>query len=340
MKLQRFRGNPILSPHPDHPWESLVTTNPGCWYDSAAGKVLLLYRAAGPEPEHRIYFGLAESTDGYHFERVSDEPVFGPSADGFDAGCVEDPRIIQLGEWYFVTYAARPFPPGQYWLAGSGNPTYRPPSLPDDAPFGLRGNNTATGLALTRDFRTWIRAGRMTHPGVDDRDVMIFPEPIGGKYWMIHRPMDWCGPGYGTEHPAMWISSGDDLLAWTDSRLLAKAEFDWENRKIGGNTPPLRTEHGWLTLYHAVGADRLYRLGALLLDLDQPWIVRYRTRDWLLQPEEPYELEGFYPGVVFPCGKVVIDGTLFVYYGGADRFVGLATCPLDELLAELLRCAA
>ncbi len=338
MKLRRYEGNPILSPNPAQPWEALVTTNPGACYDEARGQVVMLYRAAGQDPEHRISFGLATSADGYHFTRASDEPVFGPSHDGFDAGCVEDARVIKLGEWFFVTYAARPFPPGQYWLSQQGSPTYRPAALPDEAPYSLRSNNTVTGLALTRDFKTWLRAGRLTHPSVDDRDVMIFPERIGGRYWMIHRPMNWCGPGYGTEHPAMWISSGDDLLSWTDSRLLAKAEFEWENRKIGGNTPPLRTPHGWLTLYHSVGADRHYRLGAMLLDLEQPWCVRYRTRDWLLQPEKPYELEGFYPGVVFPCGKVVLGETLFVYYGGADRFVGLATCPLQELLDELLRC--
>jgi predicted GH43/DUF377 family glycosyl hydrolase len=137
----------------------------------------------------------------------------------------------------------------------------------------------------------------------------------------------------------MWISSGDDLLAMNNAALVAKAEFDWE-RKIGGNTPPIKTPHGWLTLYHAVGPDQHYRLGAMLLDLEDPRIVRYRTRRWIFQPEETFELCGFYNGVCFPCGSCVIDGTFFVYYGGADKYVGLATCPLQELIDELLRCPA
>ncbi len=339
MKLTRYAGNPILSPQPDHPWESLVTTNPGAWYEPDEGRVYLLYRAAGDDAEHRIHFGLATSTDGIHFERAGDQPAFSPSVDGFDAGCVEDARIVKMGEWYYVTYATRAFPPGRYWL-NEAQRGYAPPACPPEFPAVLRHNDTATGLALTRDFRTWIRAGRITDPLVDDRDVILFPEKIGGRFAKLHRPMNWTGPAYGCEYPAMWIAFSDDLLCWTESQLLAKAELPWENRKIGGNTPPLRTEHGWLTIYHAVGEDRHYRLGAFLLDLDDPSIVRHRATDWLLQPEEPYELEGYYPGVCFPCGKVVIDGTLFVYYGGADKYVGLATCPLDGLLDYLLTCPA
>ncbi len=335
MELERYAGNPVLSPEPAHPWENLVTTNPGAWYDEASGQVLLLYRAAGKDPEHRIYFGLAASDDGYDFERSADAPVFSPSQDGFDAGCVEDPRIVKFGEWYYVTYASRPFPPGRYWLPAHER-AYAPPTCPAEFPWALRENATATGLALTKDFRTWIRAGRMTSPDVDDRDVILFPEKVGGQFVLMHRPMNWVGPKYGTEHPAIWISTSDDLLCWRESKLLATAELPWENGKIGGNTPPIKTDRGWLTIYHAVGTEGHYRLGALLLDLEDPSIVLARTRDWILQPEEDYELQGFYPGVCFPCGSVVLNGTLFVYYGGADKYVGVATCPLDALLDDML----
>ncbi len=336
MKLKRFAGNPILSPLPLHPWERLVTTNPGAWYDADKGQVLLLYRAAGEDARHQIHFGLAVSRDGYHFERVSDQPVFTPSTDGFDAGCVEDARIVKMGEWYYVTYASRPFPPGQYWK--HRGQVSQPPLAPPEFPWMLRNNGTSTGLGLTQDFHTWLRAGRITNPLTDDRDVLLFPEKVKGRYVMLHRPLNWVGPQFGTDQPAIWISTSDDLLQWNNSRLLAKAEFDWEGQKIGGNTPPLKTEQGWLILYHGVGRDRHYRLGAMLLDLADPTHVCYRTRDWLLQPEEWYELEGLYPGVCFPCGKVVIDDTLFVYYGGADKYVGLATCPLAELLDYLVTC--
>lgn len=339
IKLTKYPENPILSPLPEHDWESLVVTNPGAVMNPSTGKILLLYRAAGNDPQHLVRFGLAESEDGFHFTRISPHPVFTPSAEGhFDAGCVEDPRITPFGDEFLVTYACRHSPPGQYWL-GEKNPS-PPPSFPASYPAKIRSNLTTTGLAMTKDFRTWRRCGPVTDPRYDDRDVYFFPEKIGGKFWMIHRPMEWCGPEYGTEHPAIWINHSDDLLHWesSTSRLLAMAEFDWEV-KIGGNTPPLRTDLGWLTLYHGKGPDGYYRLGALILDLENPALVRYRTRDWLLEPEFDYETKGCYQmgGVVFPCGKVVKDDTLFVYYGGADKYVGVAICSYSGLLEDLSR---
>jgi len=333
MKLQRYDGNPILSPNPRNEWESLVTTNPGAWYDADTDEVFLLYRAAGPDPEHRIYLGLARSYDGYAFERASDEPVFGPSPDGFDAGCVEDPRVVKMDDTFFITYACRAFPPGQYWLPDR---SYAPPRWPASCPAMLRENLTTSGLAITRDFKSFLRAGRVTDPRVDNRDVMLFPEKIKGKYWLIHRPA-LAGAAYGLEHPGIWISSSDDLLGFDGGRLLARGERDWET-KIGGNTPPLRTPHGWLTIYHAHGVDRQYRLGAMLIARDDPTRITHRTRDWLMQPEKDYETQGYYNGVVFPCGKIVKNGTLFVYYGGADKFVGVATCAMEELIDYLLTC--
>ena len=339
MKLQRFKGNPILRPNPKNKWESIVTTNPGAWYDKESGKVFMLYRAAGNDVGHRIHFGLAVSTDGYRFKRVSDRPAFSPSKDGFDAGCVEDPRIVKIGDYFYITYATRPYEPGQYWLPIEKN-MHRVPERPAEFPHSLRTNWTATGLALTKDFKTYKRAGRLTNPMLDDRDAIIFPEKINGKFAMIHRPMSWIGKDYGTDHPAMWISFSDDLLTFTKSTMLAKAKNSTWETNLGGNTPPIRTKHGWLIIYHAVGPDWLYRLGAMLLDLDDPSKVIHRTPEWILQPEEEYEVKGYYNGVVFPCGAVVIDNTFFVYYGGADKYVGLATCSLDALLKHLLSCPA
>lgn len=337
MKLVRYKKNPILSPNPKNSWESFVTTNPGAWYDPDEKEVKLLYRAAGDDEAHVIRLGLAISKNGYDFQRVSDQPVFEPSTNGFDAGCVEDPRIVKFGSYYYITYATRFYPPGRYWLTAGKVQIWK--ENPAEFPYSLRKNATSTGLAITKDFKTWIRAGRMTNPLVDDRDVILFPEKIGGKFAMLHRPMEWIGPEYGTKDPAIWISFSDDPLVWKESRLLARGQEDWE-LKIGGNTPPLRTKHGWLTLYHAVGQDGFYRLGAFLLDLKEPWKVTHRTKDWILQPEESYETQGCYHkhGVVFPCGKVVIGDTLFVYYGAADKYVGLATCRLDDLIGYLLEC--
>ncbi len=338
MKLKRYNGEPIISPNPRNVWESLATFNPAAWYDEHTNEVKLLYRASGHDDEYRVHFGMATSKNGYDFERVSDQPVFVPSADGIDAGVVEDPRVVKMGDYYYITYAVRPFPPGQYWLSPEKRP-YNPPQCPVDFPKLFRENATSTCLAITKDFKNFIRAGRLTRCDVDDRDVILFPEKIDGKYYMIHRPMEWCGNGYGTEHPAIWIASSDDLLCFNinQSQLLAKAEFDWEY-KVGANTPPIKTDYGWLMLYHATGPDSHYRLGAMMMGLDDPTKILYRTRDWIMQPEREYEIKGFYNGCVFPCGKVIIGDTLFVYYGAADKYVGLATCPVKDLIDYLLEC--
>ncbi|MHB1305461.1 MAG: glycoside hydrolase family 130 protein [Limisphaerales bacterium] len=341
MKLTRFAGNPILAPHPDHPWEDLAVFNPAAWYDEATRETLLLYRTAESGPEYKCWFGLARSRDGLHFERASDQPVLSPSGDGYDGATIQDPRIIKMGDWYYVTYACRHFPFGQFW-----NPAVRQryvkPEVPSEFPHYLKTNATLTALALTRDFRTWIRAGWITDPLLDDRDAILFPEKIGGRFWLMHRPLEWVGPDYGTEHACAWIKSADDLMGLpaAPSRLLIQQRYPWETYKLGINTPPIRTPHGWFTLYHAVGADKFYRLGALLLDLDDPGKVLHRTPDWLMQPEADYEIEGFYRGVCFPCGTVVQDGTLFVYYGGADKYCAVATCDFEALLAHLLHCPA
>ncbi len=323
MKLQRFAGNPILAPRPASSWENVCATNPGAWYDG--NKVRLLYRGGPDTDQHPIFFGLAESADGFHFQRVSDEPVFGPSENGFDGGCVEDPRIIKFDGTYFVTYAARMFPPAAYWRKRFPLNAFNPP-LPPEAPAAARDNLTRTGLAATRDFRAWHRLGPITPANVDDRDAIIFPEKVAGKFAMLHRPAAW------GETPSIWLAFGPDLLHWPEEHLLAQPAFDWECKKIGGNAPPLKTEAGWLMLYHGVDAGHVYRVGAMLLDRDNPRKILGRTPRPILEPEADGERVGLVPNVVFPCGNVVIDGRLFVYYGGADRVCCVATCPLEELV--------
>jgi predicted GH43/DUF377 family glycosyl hydrolase len=331
-KLTRFEQNPILGPDTGAEWESAYVTNPGAWYDGK--KVWLLYRAGPDTPQHPIYFGLATSTDGFHFKREQTQPIFGPSTDGFDAGCVEDPRIIQFGSTYFVTYAARMFYPGRYWDKSTGLQDFNP-AMPPEAPFAVRANITRSGIALTNDFKTWHRCGPITPANVDDRDVILFPERVDGSFVMLHRPSSWVGEEYGCQKPSIWLSVSDDLLNWETDHLLAQPHYAWESRKIGGSTPPIRTEAGWLTLYHGVDDRNVYRTGALLLDLKNPRRIIGRTPDPILEPEMDYELRGIMPNVVFPCGNVVIGDKLFVYYGGADRVCCVATAPLADLV-ELL----
>ncbi|MBQ3245895.1 MAG: glycosidase [Bacteroidales bacterium] len=335
MKLKKYEHNPILSPNPENQWENLVTCNPGVIHDGE--RFYMLYRAAGDEPEHVIRFGLAVSSDGFNFERVSDAPVFSPSEDGPDSGCVEDPRIVKFGEEYYITYAYRIHHPGQYWTFP--HDVVLLPDCGPDAPASLRQNIGNTGLAVTRDFRSFRRLGRITSPSLDDRDVILFPEKVNGKYVLMHRPKQYVGEEYGVEYPSIWLKFSEDLMTWEDKQshlLITGRKGTWEE-KIGGSTPPILTGQGWLVLYHGVadGGRAEYSVGAMLLDRDDPLKVIARTREPIMSPEHPYETDGFYSRCIFPGGNVVVDGMLYVYYGAADRYVGVATCPLDELVEYL-----
>lgn len=333
MKLKKAIQNPIISPKEDSAWESLAVCNPGVWYED--GTFYMLYRGAGHDEAHVINLGLATSKDGINFTRYENNPVLTPTVDGPDAGCVEDPRIVKFDDLFYVTYAYRPFPPGQYWLQ-KGYDHGWPLTI---APQGLVYNTTNTGLAISKDLKTFKKLGRITQHNIDNRDVILFPEKINGKFWMLHRAVEWVGEKYGTDVPSIWISSSNDLMAnWGNDHLLAKPKFKWESKKIGGSTPPLKTKEGWLVLYHGVSKeDDQYRVGAMLLDLENPTIVKARLENFIMEPELPYETDGYYTGCVFPTGNVIVDDTLYVYYGGADRFVCVATCPLQEILDELLK---
>lgn len=336
MKLKKCDLNPILQPNPKNNWENLVVCNPGVWYEN--GKFYMLYRAAGDDVDHLIRFGLATSDDGINFKRVSDQPAFAPSIDGPDMGGVEDARIVKFGDEFYVTYAYRPFPPGRYWTFK--HDVVQLPETSKFAPEVYRNNIANTGLAMTKDFKTWRRLGRMTQSNLDDRDVILFPEKINGKFVLLHRPKQWAGEKHGCKEASIWITFSDDLMVWNnESQLLMTGnEGTWEE-KIGGSTPPLKTKEGWLIIYHGVENEGkgYYRVGAALLDLNDPTKVIARASDWIMEPEHYYELEGFYKGCVFPTGNVIIDDTLYVYYGGADKYVGLATCNINELIEFILK---
>ena len=336
MKLKKFSGNPILRPLETNSWENLIVCNPGAWYEN--GIFYLLYRAAGDDEDHVIRFGLATSKDGYNFTRENDLPCFGPSKEGPDSGCVEDARIVKFDDYYYITYAFRPFHPGQYWRFNHDE--VLTPEMGENAPVFLKKNIANSALAITKDFKTWRRLGRITQSNLDDRDVIIFPEKINGKYVMLHRPKEWIGVGYGPKYPAIWIRSSDDLLNWEEPStvLIEGIEESWEE-KVGGSTPPIKTDKGWFLLYHGVekGGRGYYRVGALMLDLNDPTKVIARTRNFIMEPEFDYELEGYYSGCVFPTGNIVKDGILYVYYGGADKYVGVATADFDELVNKLLK---
>lgn len=330
MKLKKYEGNPILSPNPLNDWESLTVCNPAAWYENET--FYLLYRAAGNDETHHIYIGLATSKDGFHFERTSDRPVLSPTKDNFDAGSVEDPRVVKFEDEYYMTYAFRPYAPGQYWK--NRYDVVAAPQLSSSAPKCLRKNVGNTALAISKDLINFKKVGRLTDSALDDRDVIFFPEKINGEYYMLHRPKNYVGEEYGTQYPAIWIKKSKDLMSWNvESKLLLKGTEWWEP-KVGGNTPPIKTEAGWLMLYHGVDEKFCYRVGACLLDLEDPTKILYRTKDFIMEPETEFEKNGLYQwGVVFPTGNVLIDDTLYVYYGASDQWCCVATANIQELVA-------
>lgn len=175
--------------------------------------------------------------------------------------------------------------------------------------------------ASTMDFRAWQRHG-IVIPGPDNKDAALFPEQVGGRSVAFHRIPS-----------SIWIARSDDLNTWGDEREIMKprpGHFDaW---KLGAGGPPILTKLGWLVIYHGVDHDRVYRLGVALLDRDDPSRIVNWPEEPVLSPEEPWEREGEVPNVVFTCGTAELGDDYFVYYGGADRVIGLATANRRKLL--------
>jgi predicted GH43/DUF377 family glycosyl hydrolase len=199
-----------------------------------------------------------------------------------------------------------------------------------------------TCLLRSKDLRSFEYETMLTPPGIDDRDGVLFPGKAGGRYALLHRPTNWVGGAYGTDRPGIWLARSDDLINWdygTGGRCLLMKPREgvaWEAARIGAGPPPVRTEAGWLMIYHGVDDRHVYRVGAALLDLDDPMTVLGRTDEFLMEPELEWERTGIIPNVVFPTAAVPRGGQLLVYYGGADRVVGLATAEMDQLLDHLL----
>jgi len=336
--LKRHSDQPVLEPRPGH-WDAVSTLNPGAILD-ADGSVLMLYRAVTDLETYVSRFGLARSGDGVHFERVGDEPVFQPEAP-FETGGVEDARVTREGEDFLVAYAAVSVVPGpvyeeiDFFRRARADPYIERPGIPPMGP-------SFTCLLRSKDLRRFEYETMLTPPGIDDRDGILFPGKIGGRHVLLHRPTSWTGPTYGTEKPGIWLAFSEDLITWDYGRggeyLLMKPRdgVPWEEARIGGGPPPVRTDAGWLVIYHGVDSRYVYRVGAALLDLDDPRKVLARSDDFLMEPKLPWERSGVIPNVVFPTAAVLRGRELLVYYGGADRVVGLAVADVDALVSSLV----
>ncbi len=309
-RLKRYAKNPILEPHLEHTWESQAVFNPAAL--NINEKVHIVYRAMSLDNTSTM--GYASSDDGFQITSRSIQPIFMPRFDfedkkvpGGNSGC-EDPRLTILENTIYVTYTA-----------------YDGINVPRVA---LSSINVDDFIA---ERWSWSESKLISPPGVDDKDACIFPEKVHDKYVIFHR-ID-----------GVIVIDYIDTLDFSGATWLRSLEYIniteevWHGLKIGIATPPIKTNEGWLLLYHAISSvDKNYRLGAMLLELDKPSVIKALLPYPILEPEPKYETEGIVNNVVFPCGAVVKNKELFVYYGGADKVVGVATISMQELLDALL----
>lgn len=236
--------------------------------------------------------GYAISVDGVRFNRL-EKPVFSPKTQDELYG-VEDPRITKIGDRYYMLYTA-----------------YSP-------------KGTRVAMASTKNFIIWERHGIVIKDEKDNKDAALFPEKINGKYVMIHRFV-----------PDIWLAFSDDLINWGDYVKIAGPRKDyWDNLKIGAGAPPIKTPYGWLLLYHGVeeGPRPIYRLGFILLDLNDPTKILKRSEEPILEPEEGWEIFGGVPNVVFSDAMVEYKDKYYVYYGAADNYIALATIDVEKVM--------
>jgi len=284
-------------------------------FDKGAGKLVVLQLDEGDpdvalkDTRAVVYQGkeyvstlshlrLARSKDGVNF-KVDEEPFLAPRNESEEFG-IEDARMVKIGADYYINYTA------------------------------VSKDSYGTALVRTRDFVDTEYLGMVFC--VPNKDVCIFPEQINGNYYALHRPHN---SSFGRS--SIWIARSPDLVHWGHHRCLIRPENDaWESEKIGGGAPPIKTDKGWLEIYHGKtlrnGKD-FYSLMVLLLDLEDPTKVIYRGDHPIIMPEEPYETEGFVPNVVFLNGLILKNNQdLLLYYAACDETTCLAECKLSELL--------
>lgn len=310
MQLLRYSGNPIISPALEVDWQAFATFNPAAVY--ANNIVHIVFRAQSLNGTSVMGYG--SSMDGFFVDDLLDEPIYYPR-EAFEkkknetgnSGC-EDPRITQIDDTFCMVYTAFD---------------------------GVNPPRVAMTTIKIEDFLNhkwnWSTPQLISPPATDDKDACIVKRK-DGKYLAFHRL------GYD-----IWLDIRDNLnfadSNWLGGRVLAHPRQDkWDNVKVGISAPPIETEHGWLLIYHGVNdPGSVYKVGAMLLDYNDPFNILARTDEPIIEPMMDYEKIGTVPNVVFPCGAVVKDGKLFVYYGGADKYVGVATIPMNSLLKLLGR---
>ncbi|MEK7628064.1 MAG: hypothetical protein AAB421_01435 [Patescibacteria group bacterium] len=331
--LTRYEGNPIVSPDPTQSWQSVATFNPGAVL--VDGKVHLFYRAVGMGG--RSVIGHAVSNDGLHFTRHTD-PAYAPhtrdegvripkskknhlfrSPTPYGVDGAEDPRVTALEGDIHMLYAAF----NGYEQARSAHVK-------------------ASIHGLAENDLDWTEPTLLTRPptrwGTGGKNAALLPGKVNGKYVVLHRMWpDICIDYIDTldfaefKHPERWLA---------DRCRIAIRPTHWDSGKVLVGAPPIETDAGWLLIYNAVSHQHDgggYKMGAMILDRDDPSRVLFRTKRPILEAQTWYEEAGLVPRVTYACGAVVKDGTLFVYYGAADTYTAVATAPFTEFVAAVMR---
>ena len=319
--LNKHDQNPIITPNPQNAWESRATFNSAALYED--GKVHFLYRALGDTDLSVL--GYATSKDGFTIDERLNEPVYFPRepfetpgghafskfadhfASGGGYGGIEDPRITRVDDTIYLTYVA---------FDGANPPRAALSSI-------------SVKNFLGKKWDTWAKPKLISAPGMVNKSAVIFPEKVNGKYVVLHRV-----------YPNILVDFLDDLQF--DNYLqgqyfIPPRKKFWDSKKVGAGAPPMKTKDGWLLIYQSVGYQdpSRYKIGAMLLDHNNPTKVLYRSNNPIISPDETYENDGFKAGVVYPCGAIIKDNTLMVYYGGADTVVCAAQANLDTFLEQL-----
>jgi predicted GH43/DUF377 family glycosyl hydrolase len=302
----RHPGNPILSVE-DWPYAANSVFNAAA--AEVNGEIILLARV---EDFRGIsHLTVARSDDGISNWQISGEPTLKPEPKKYpeELWGIEDPRITwleELNKWAIC-----------YTAYSQGGPL--------------------VSVATTSDFKTFERIGPVMPP--EDKDAALFPVKFNGLWAMLHRPV----PRSLLFGANIWISFSPNLKHWGEHQEIIRAREGgwWDANKIGLCAPPMETKQGWLILYHGVrrtASGSIYRLGLVLLDLEEPTRVIRRSDEWIFGPRAPYEREGDVDDVVFPCGWIKKGDKIFMYYGAADSRICLATADFDEVVSFILKC--
>lgn len=259
-----------------------------------------VFRVDNTAREMRIHAG--RSKDGINWE-IEPEPIPFKYEDE-EVGRSDykyDPRVVKIEDKYYIT-----------WCNGYHGPTI--------------------GVGFTTDFKDFYQLENAFLPF--NRNGVLFPRKINGKYVMLSRPSDNGHTPFGD----IFLSESPDMIHWGKHRHVMSTTDGWQSTKIGAGPVPIETSEGWLLIYHGVLTSCngfVYSMGAALLDLEEPWKVLYRTKPYLLSPQKQYECIGDVPNVVFPCAALsdAETGRIAIYYGGADTVTNLAFTEVDELIS-------